>query len=300
MGGAFAGAFRHTRRCKGRAHLQRFSLMTLAAHRSWSNLLGEVLRPARPKLSACLAAREAHVEARRHAAEKRAQAIAQCVSRIEEARAAVFLSGTGVVNRQMTELEREWRALSRPDVDGNLMDLWATIAPRSWLDRKRFRDAKAAERLDAAVALASDDEGVEAAERAALDLRGALAASGTVLPARLRWVPFERDFEGMRDLLENSRQRADRALNNHESIATIRKRARTLATEVEEGVFRRFENRKGLAEGIGHAAFVDFLWRAAGLSERENPVRPLMDLWRCGYTLSAIDASTVSLELPLL
>src|SRR5262245_39454376 len=117
----------------------------------WLKLVDGVLRPVRPRLEFCVRERERYIAERQVAADQRTRAVAACVARIEAARAEVFAAGDGVVSTRMTALEREWRALSRSDDDGTLMDLWARIAPSTWIDRKRWRDADPASRVDAAV-----------------------------------------------------------------------------------------------------------------------------------------------------
>src|ERR1700722_19337039 len=145
---------------------------------SWLELVAGLLRPPRPRLERCLRARELHLAARGPVRESRARALASCEARIERARAAVLEANDGVISAAMRDLEREWHALSRPDPDGELMDLWAQIAPASWIDRKRWRDAEPVARLNAAIALAADVEGVEAEEAAVAALRVALAGWG--------------------------------------------------------------------------------------------------------------------------
>src|SRR4051794_21316085 len=108
---------------------------------SWLDLPAFLLRPERPDLSRCLSAREEHLESRGLAAEARRSAITACERRIESARADVFAADNGVVGARMTELEREWRRLSKVDPEAGLMELWARIAPPSWIDRKRWRDS---------------------------------------------------------------------------------------------------------------------------------------------------------------
>jgi ribosomal protein L10 len=44
---------------------------------------------------------------------ERARALAEIERRINEARAIVFANADGIVPRLMTDLEREWRALSQ-------------------------------------------------------------------------------------------------------------------------------------------------------------------------------------------
>ena len=265
---------------------------------AWLKLVGDVLRPARPRLEACETERQRHLEAQHAVAERRARAVARCIAEIEAARAEVFAAKDGVVTSRMTALEREWRMLSRVDRDGELMDLWARVAPASWLDRKRWRDSASAAQLDACIALASDVEGVEAAEAAVVALRTALAASGTTVPERVRWRGFERDFEGTAELLEEPLRAALAALSAREHASVALERARALEEIVHEAARRRFPERASLARALGHAAFLDFVWHAASLDARTNPVTPLRDLWAAGYVLSAIDEHAVTVELP--
>jgi len=158
---------------------------------TWLPVLDRVLRPARPDAERCVREGERHREARRIIEGARAASLAECAGRIERARAAVFAANDGTVPRLMTDLEREWLTLARTDPDGVLMDLWARIAPRSWHDHKRWRGSDAAAQLDAAIALASDVPGVEAAESAMGALRSSLGAWGTRIGARVRWRATE-------------------------------------------------------------------------------------------------------------
>src|SRR5450432_1499541 len=128
---------------------------------TWTEILDRVRRPARPHLELCMRERERHSAARQRLAEERARQIARCVQSINALRNAAFASNDGVVTRRMTELEREWRRLTREDPDAGLMDLWARIAPPAWVDRKKWRDSAPAARLDAAIALAADAENVD-------------------------------------------------------------------------------------------------------------------------------------------
>lgn len=265
---------------------------------AWLKLVGSVLRPARPRRELCESARERHLEAQRLGAERRAQAIARCVAEIEAARARVFAANDGVVTSRMTALERDWRRLSRTDRDGDLMELWARIAPRSWLDRKRWRGAAPAAQLDAAIALASDVEGVEEAESAVGALRVALAASDTAIPSRVRWTTCEEDFDGTAGLLAKPLRKALDALSSRDHVSVALERARALEDEVEEAARARFPARTNLSRSLSHAAYVDFVWRAASLDAHDNPVTPLRDLWETGYVLSAIDESVVTIALP--
>lgn len=265
---------------------------------SWLNLVGRLFVPARPHLGTCLEARGIYAEARRLAAERQARAVSDCVARIEAARAAVFAANDGLVTSTMTDLEREWRWLSRTDPDASLMDVWVRIAPAAWVDHKRWRDVEPAGRLDAAIALASDVGGVEAAEAAALALRAALAPWGRTIGEQIKWCWFEADFAATDELYESALVAATDAVASSPRAAAMLERAQGLGREARELVLARLPDREVLAAAVAHAAFVDALWRASELRERASPVAPLMDLWRSGYVLSAVDATGVTLAMP--
>jgi hypothetical protein len=264
---------------------------------SWPKLIDAVLRPARPRLEGCLRAREQQLVARRLVAEEQAQALANCRARIESARALVLAADDGLVSSRMTDLEREWRSLSRSDPDAGLMDLWARIAPPSWIDRKPWHESPPAQRLDLAVALAADWPGVAAAEAAITLLRGALAAWGTAIGARIRWRSLEKDCDLSRELLVEPLRAARNELAARGQEALAFERARRVETEVHEAAHARFSERPLLARTLAHAAFVDCLLHAASLDARPNPVTALRDLWATGYLLSAIDETGVTVEV---
>jgi hypothetical protein len=265
---------------------------------SWFELVDRLLRPARPHLADCFREGELHQSARRGVAEQRARAIANCVSGIEAARAAVFAADDGVISSRMTELEREWRRVSRSDPDDGLMDLWARITPISWIDRKRWRHSDAPAKLDAAIALAAGAPSVEAAECAVGSLRAALAAWGTPLASAIRWRPFDTDTDCVTELLAAPLRAARESIATWDAAPIIIERVQQLEAAVYEATLVRFPERPLLAQSLAHAAGVDRLLGAAALSERPNPVTPLRELWQAGYTLAAIDVSGVTLELP--
>jgi len=221
-----------------------------------------------------------------------------CQARIESARAAVFEAQDGVVTLLMTDLEREWLALARPDPEAGLMDLWARVAPRSWVDRKRWRDSAPAARLDAAIALAADVEGVEAAEAAVDSLRTACAAWGAPIGPRIRWSSAAHDFENIAALLAAPLRAACDLVSARGLEPVVLERAHQLQHAVHEAACVRFPERPVLAGDLAHAAFVDFVWRAASLADRPTPTVALRELWTTGYLLSAVDASGVTLEIP--
>jgi hypothetical protein len=224
--------------------------------------------------------------------------MAECEAQIESARAAVFAANDGVVTSRMGELERRWRMLSRPDPDDGLMDLWARIAPASWIDRKRWRDSEPGRRIDTAIALAADVDGVEVAQSAIDSLRTALAAWGTPIGSRIRWRALEHDFEGTDQLLAEPLRAACDAISAKKPLPAALEPAQRLEREVGEAARVQFPGRPVLARALAHAAFVDRVWRSARIPGQPNPVSPLYEFWKTGYVLSAIDASGVTVEVP--
>jgi len=209
----------------------------------------------------------------------------------------VLAENDGIVTSWMTDLEREWRTLSRSDPDGRLMDLWARVAPLSWIDRKRWRDSDPAVQVDAAIALAADVEGVEAAESAIDALRVALAAWGTPIGPRIRWRSFEHDSECTAEWLAAPLREACEALSAGGLESVVLERAQHLERDILEAALVRFPERALLASGLAHAALVDCVLRAASLA-RPNPVTALCAIWTKGYVLSAIGTSGVTVEIP--
>ena len=263
---------------------------------SWLELVDRMLRPARPALQSCVHDGELHRAQVRLRSEQRTRARNACQERIEHARAAIFAADDGVIPPGMTELEREWRALARFDPDDGMMDLWARLAPSSWIDRKRWRHSEPAARLDAAIALAADVEGVEAAEAAADALRAALAAWGIKLGAVVRWRTFDTDLDRVSDLLSPALQAARDALAQRS--ARPLERAQQLERAVFESAAIRFPERPLLAQSLAHAALVDYSLQAAAITDRPNPVAALRELWKTGYTLNAVDRFGITLEIP--
>jgi len=258
---------------------------------SWQTVIDSLLRPARPHLERCLAEGEKHRAARRLVSEQRARALRDCELRIERARAAIFAANDGVVGASMTDLEREWRRRSRIDAESGWMDLWARIAPPSWIDEKRWRDTEGEHRLDAAIALASDVDGVEAAESAIDSLRVALAPWGTHIGPRVRFRLLEQDSEHCVALFAEPLRAALRLAH-----PVIVDRAHRFEREVHEAALHRFDDRPLLARDLAHAAFVDYFCRFA----QPNPVSAMCALWRTGYVVATIDAAGVTLEIPML
>jgi len=85
---------------------------------AWRELIDRVLAPTGTEP---VQWRALHHEAERAFADRRARALADCVRRIGVARDEVFAAGDGVVGPEMTNLERTWRTLARPDVDAPMM-----------------------------------------------------------------------------------------------------------------------------------------------------------------------------------
>ncbi len=271
----------------------------------WLEVASKLLSPARPRpeVERCLHEGKLHDEARRRVAQERTAAIADCVARIEKARAAVFARDDGSVPRLMTELEREWRTLSkrRTDPDGETMDLWARITPPSWHDRKRWRGNDRAVQMDVALALAADVGGVEAAEAAARTLRSALGAWGTDIGARIHWraVAAASETDGVTASLAQALRTAEDALVGPRADAA-RARGEEARAVVHGAVRERFPARPLLAQGVAQAAFVDAVVDAARLADRPSPVTALRELWSTGYALVETSAAGVTLEVPLL
>lgn len=265
----------------------------------WPAILDGVLQPKRPRLDLCLAERERHLLELRGLAEARAQALAGCERRINEARQAIFEANDGVVSSLMTELEREWRLLSRRDPDAGLMDFWARVAPPSWIDRKRWRDAPADRRLDVAVALAADVDSVERAEAAVLELRVAVAVHGRQIGERIRYRPFEGDTSVVAALLEESlRVGLEACPERHRS--RLLERAEEVKQSVQREALVRLQDRPLLAADIAHAALVEHVGRTVSLPSIVAPVHALVRLWETGFVLAEAGSEHVTLEIPSL
>ncbi len=269
----------------------------MLTRRTWHEILDRVLRPARPTLERCVGPRERHLVERRSAEERRTRALAACEARINDARAAVFAANDGIVTSHMTDLEREWRRLSRRDPDEGMMDLWARIAPARWLDQKRWRAFAPPARIDGATALASDAGGVEAAEAGVVALRAALATHGTVVGNETRWAVVEHDIESLTPLLGEPLCVATEACAP-EHRSTALDRAQSIEREVHTRALERFPARPKLARDLASAAFVDFLWGATTLAASDNPARALHSIWTTGYVVADVDARGVTLGVP--
>ena len=272
-----------------------FATLESAMQSRWLQIVERLLRPERPSRARCLEARDGFLAARRVADEARTHALAACEERINAGRRAVFAANDGFVPASMTDLEREWRRLSRRDADEGLMDLWARVTPTTWHDRKRWRSGKAGTRADLAVALASDVAGVEAAEQAAAAFREALVAWGISAGSRVAFRFLEGDADATSAVLAAPLAAA------RESIA-MRCGAFDGPAELEREVHvvaaARLPERPLLAASVAHAALVGGLLADAGPLAGPDPIAPLCRLWLTGYVPGAIDASGIMLELP--
>jgi hypothetical protein len=236
----------------------------------WLELPATLLRPSRPALARCLAEREIHLAARRRIGEERARVMSDCERRIEQLRAAVFAASDGRVGAKMTDLEREWRGLAKVDPDAGMMDLWARIAPTDWHDRKVWRDGPAIDRVDLAVALASDVEGVKAAEDATRKMRAIYEAeAGITIGARISWRFFDHD-------------RAVFVTTNREPPPPVRE-------DVRDAVLARFPDRPLFARDVAYLA-----------TQKHRFVEAVRALWRTGYNIHSFDADGFTLEMPAL
>lgn len=240
----------------------------------WLGVVDTILRPARKDLAFCLGERELHLERRKRLNDERMRALKDVEQRIESARSLVFAASDGVVRMNMTDLEREWRHLSKRDPDAGLMDLWARITPTSWHDQKKWRDSPAASRVDAAVALGSDIAGVEAAEEAVVALRAALREGGATIGARTSWRFFDHDRGFSPGFLRAA------------GIMSPRERR-----DVHDAMLARFPDRPLLARDVALVA-----------AEKSSlpVVKALRALWRTGYVLSQVDPEGIALEMPAL
>jgi hypothetical protein len=259
---------------------------------AWNGLLAALLRPARPLLAQCRARAEEHANTDRHARELHAQALADCRARIELARSSVFEAGDGVVDARMTALEREWLALARAE-----------------------RPNGRGERALLAQALASDPEGIVRAESCARHFASTLSAWGLEVGATMTWLIADEPVIG-------ARARADALLD-------VPLRALTAAiapTYGAEGVGARAQRLERelldaasdspIVADVALVARVDFFWRACAIDGRcvpagypnagrkfdelESPAAALLDLWRTGYVLTAIDSTGMTLGAPQL
>jgi hypothetical protein len=266
---------------------------------AWLQVLDRVLAPERPALARCFVERSRHLENRSESGASRRSALLRCEHRINEVRRDVFAADDGVVDARMTDLERQWRVLARADPEAGLMELWSRLVGPASIDRKRWRDETPGAWPDALVALASDEANVLAAEAALATLRGILARQGVVVPERVRFRFGRHDGPTARALLrEAGRLSYERCPSDYRTVAL--ERATELELCVQTSALSRFPDRPELACDLGYAAFVDCAWRAAGLEARENPVAPLIALWKTGYVIATLEDSAIILEIPAL
>lgn len=269
----------------------------------WERVITGVLRPARPELGRCLEATRRWRERRGADRRERLRALADCERRIVEARGRVFAARDGVVGGEMTALEREWRELARRE-DATLAELWRELAPSS-------PPALAARGLDpsvAAVTLASDPAGVAEVERAAAALRAALEPWGVVVGARVEWT-LGRTIALTTPAAELLAAPTRAALEVLGADAhAVRGRAHrlgrsfrpSLAHAHDAGLFAAGSPVRELRQ----LALASALWDAArerspALALRDDPVEPLLAVWRAGYVPCRVDARSVAIAAPL-
>ena len=249
----------------------------------WNELLGTMLRPARPRLSQCRARANAHAIEERRDAELRTQALAHCRSRIEDARASVFAAGDGVVKADMTALEGEWLALARAErsCEERTLALWNAIAPRHWAGQLRWPSTgDMAADVEAAVALASDPEGVERAEACALRLASVLSAWGFDVAPTVTWlVARAPQITRAEALLERPLRALTDAIATTYGAEALVARAHRVERDVLDAATQSpllstnetNETNEGLAADLALVARVDFLWRACAVESRRVP-----------------------------
>jgi hypothetical protein len=171
------------------------------------------------------------------------------------------------------------------------MDLWERIAPKTWIDRKRWRGNGRSVQLDVAIVLASDVLGVEAAEKAIEALR---QTAEIPIGPRIRWRMFDAEPEALPELFEKRLQRAHSQKRKQKGRSPNLRRADAIEKDVHDAVLASFPHRPILARTLARAAHVDSVCR----SLRDDPVKPLRDLWWTGYSLAALDDKGVTLEVP--
>lgn len=264
---------------------------------AWNGLLATLLRPARPLLAQCRARAAAHANADRRASGQRAQALASlahCRARIELARSSVFEAGDGVVDARMTALEREWLALSRAEL------ALSRAEPSS----------HPGERTALAMALASDPAGIERAESCARQLASTLSAWGLDVGAAITWRIADEPVIGVRAgaLLDVPLRALTDAVAPTYGAEGVVARAQRLERDVLAAA------GSPLAADVAFVARIDFFWRACAIDARcvpaghpnagrrwgelESPATALLDLWRTGYVLSALDGDGMTLGAP--
>lgn len=282
----------------------------------WPQVVSAMLRPLQPRLAQCRARATAAAEHDSRSAERQAKALASCRERIEAARSRVFETGTGVVGAHMTALEHEWLALARPPLPATerALALWNELAPPRWKDRVRFAstDDAGADRATL-LALASDPDGVERAEAAALRLAGALRGWNVTVAASTSWCPGAAPGAVLHAALASPLQATSGAMHATYGGAARVERAAQFAA----GVRATAENEPALAvwpllvDDLVLAAQLDFLWQACVVEQRvvppnlphsgiafgdlDSPVTALVDVWTTGFFPCAIGPAGVSL-----
>lgn len=257
-----------------------------------------VLRPARPERARCLAALDAYLAARDDRLQTRIRSLAEIEERIQRAREKVFGEGTGVVGAEMTALEREWREASRDVSQGAVLDrFWTQVAPERW----RAEPPRVTGSAEAMATLASDPEGVEAAERAAASLRGALATWQVTIGARVEWcVAREITFAVRAEELFAGPVAALSELADHAAVQAAHRVRRDVRERL--GAQKTPTRNSSIAREIGVLAFGASLWESAAARLDANvvdPFAPALEVWRLGYALTGADASGVVLTAAL-
>jgi hypothetical protein len=265
----------------------------------WTDLIGAILKPARPRLSVCRRRADAHLADHRRTEERRLLALADCRARIEGARATVFAAGDGVVRGDMTALEREWRTLSREErsIEERTLALWGEIAPTPWAGRLRWTPSgDLASDIEAAVTLASDPIGIEQAEAAARRLAPAASFTWHVGPG----PRIARASEHLADVLRALTDAIAPRYGGAALLARADEREREVSAAASDSP--AIAAVEGLSADVGFVARLDFLWRARSVDSRagsvECPGAAWIDLWRTGYVVSSLDTDAITLGAP--
>jgi hypothetical protein len=253
----------------------------------WDAILARALRPARPRLDACLRAHREYAAAAADHAHGRTRRLVAIESRLNAARAKVFAAGNGVVPAEVTAIEREWLAEFRtPGPSRDLDVLWARMAPEHWRASR-----VAPPTAEAMVALASDPDSVEAAERAASALRESLAPFGVVVGTRVDWIVASEIAFAVR-----AQELFAAAMT---TLGDVGHRAVQDAHRLRRNVRERLGDRdvvtrnSSLGRELGWLAFASSSWSAQRTDA--PPFAPVLEIYRLGYVPSAVDASGVTL-----
>lgn len=253
----------------------------------WDRIVNGVLRPARPRLDRCVEAHRAYLAAVADRTHGHARTLADIENRLSRARERVFAEGSGKVPAEITAIEREWLAAARnPAPARELETLWRQVAPERWLDGARPMP----EGAEAVVTLASDPDGVEAAERAAHDLREALVPWGVTLGTGVHWVVSRELTFALRAEELFAAPLAACAEAPHEIVQAGHRLRRDLRDRL--GAQTVPTRNSSIARELGLLAFGASVWETR---KEPSPFAPALAIYTLGYAISAADSTGVTL-----